>query len=415
MLVNKKDKKPDSIFLICLGIYISWQMAGIIGAIPGLRGAFQVAMAAITTFLAVFLTPNFLKKAFVENKGLLLIICVLLIVGIDFFKETSLDSLMMFLPVIVYFCSGIYLSDKDKSKCFIIWLLLNWIFKIAVTFSYLPSEELIVKRYDHLGYAEMDGIVRCIIGYSSIYLMTPFIILLLPYCKLVKGKKSTKAFIFISISLMIALVYLSQVSMMIFSLSLLLLAYYLLGKEKDGKIVNKKTYIILLIGIICVFIFRIELLTWVSSWGFLGDTVHNRVQGLLTVLQNDMDYIYSHYSGMLEGDSVINRFYAYAESVKAFFHNFFLGKLTPKALTSGGHSQIIDMGANYGIIVVVLWIAFNLYAYKQNKSKTVAMKSIILVYIYMIAISILNNFSVASVSLISFILIPQMLLKREVE
>ena len=166
----------------------------------------------------------------------------------------------------------------------------------------------------------------------------------------------------------------------------------------------------IVVGIlITIYILRIEILQALLNWDFLGATVSNRIQGLLDVLQNGSDYVSSNYTDMLEGDSVVNRFYSYEESFKALFHNFFLGYLTPNAYLVGGHSEIIDMWAKYGVLIAGSWIFIAVKIFRRNiKNCEKGKVAVSLVCVYVLLISILNNFSVASVGMLSYIFIPQL-------
>ena len=404
---NQKKQRANPIFLCALGIYLSWQMYGVFGAIPGLRGLFNILMSIMVIALAAIYTPQFIDKALVDHEGKIYLLLFILLLLFDFIAGGDFSVLMMFLPVLVYFSSWIYLKDKKPSKGLIIWILLNFIFKIIVTFFFLPGESLIIKKYDHLGYASSDGITRSVMGYSAVYLIVPTIILLLSYYKK-QTERRYKGFLILTIGLMLTIVLVSQVSMMLFATTILLTCYFVLKGENITKKTKTRMYVI--VGIlVLIYILRIEILETLLTWDFLGTTVLSRLQGLLDVLQGGMDYVSSNYTDMLEGDSVVNRFYSYRESFTALFHNFFLGYLTPNAHIVGGHSEIIDMWAKYGVLVAGAWIIIVQKTFKRNmRNHKTGKVAITLVYLYILLISILNNFSVNNVGIISYIFIPQL-------
>ena len=405
-IAGQSTKEPSRLFLIVFGAFLSWQIYGIFGAIPGLRGIFMIITASVSVFLAIIYTPNFFNKAFFEQKGWLILLTISLVFLVDYIADEDFSYMQFFIPLCVYFCAYVYLREKKVSKGFTLWIMLNIIFKIVITFLFYKDDPLIVKHYDHIGYASVDGIKRSIVGYSSIYLITPCVLLFLAYffCKKTKYRKSA----LITAILSVVIIYMSQVSAMIFSMTLL---FVLLFIAKGTNVKNKKSLIIMiLIFTLLLWLFAVPILNYVSKIEFLGPAFQNRVEGLIGVINGGMGYVDSTYTDMLEGDSVVNRFYSYEKSFEAFSHNFFLGKLTTDALAGEGHSQIIDMMSTYGIFSVLPWILFVLNTYKINVNKYKnSVVEVSLIYGYILLISILNNFGVSAVAMISLIMIPQFL------
>lgn len=156
--------------------------------------------------------------------------------------------------------------------------------------------------------------------------------------------------------------------------------------------------LLLLVGAIAILLFSPILIELLIKSGFLGEAVNERLEDIRLLLMGNQ---------MKETTDIMLRFNRYWTSISAFLSSFGMGALWNKSLSSGGHSQILDGFANYGVGYLVFIVAIaSFYKYICSKLSGDALRTYKIVFWIYIAISFLNTSIWAQIMQVLFVIIP---------
>ncbi len=165
---------------------------------------------------------------------------------------------------------------------------------------------------------------------------------------------------------------------------------------------NKRQYLTrILIVFVCGLILLICLPTiidWTVETGLFGEAINERLVEIKLLLTG---------SQLKTSADIMIRFDKYATSVSAFWKSFCMGALCNKSVSAGGHSEILDGFANYGIMFFGFIFAFNsFYKYILEKLSGYALRTYKTVFGIYIIMSMINTSTWAPIMLILFVIIP---------
>ncbi len=138
--------------------------------------------------------------------------------------------------------------------------------------------------------------------------------------------------------------------------------------------------------------------------GFFGEAVNQRLEEMRLLFLG----------GQLSAETdIMIRAEKYLTSITAFRKSFGMGALWNKSVTAGGHSEILDGFANYGILFVFFIFAVLCFGkYIRSKLSGKAAKIYRTVFNFYIIMSLLNTSAWAQTMLVLIVIIPFMCLNE---
>lgn len=405
--MRKIDKRI--LFYISAALCISWDLDGIATAVTWFDGKIRMAIGIIPVLYYCL----YCKKkdslftriifAFLTSFALFAVFGYLTGFESHIYKGISyifiIDSLMI---------AKVVIDEKLDTRPLLFMIVADFFFKSAVTLSRYDSNPTLMKEAG-VGYLATRGINHVIIQYQYVYIIPP--LLLLALCRFFNSKE-LKIRIFWGgfVAVCLVILFKSQMTMMYLLLPIALILYH--AYKKRGRITA--ALVAACAALLVIWFNLTAIITRLLRLDFLGNTVKNRLNGVLKIVNGGDEYVSSHYKGsMTMGDSAVNRVVAYERSFRAFFSNFFLGYFTPGRLAAGAHSSWIDVVCFYGIFVAipvyVMFIASYKWMRRQLPENHVEIDTI---FIYLIISGLLSNISFLHVYMVLFVFITAFLYKK---
>ncbi len=224
---------------------------------------------------------------------------------------------------------------------------------IACLFSiYRLIEHPEISRYLSTGHAyEYTNVdVRGVVSFGVVYgIVYAFPILI---DKIVQ-KNTNKKFVWLLAMIVFLLtIVLAQFTISIFLCVFSFAVYFFLKKSKNKSPLFRRV-ILILMSFLAVFSFE-GILAIVIEKELFPYEVHARLEEI---------YMFFNSNTIIVGSDIFSRVDKYTTSINTFFSNYMLGKAMFGNGTIGGHSEILDTLAEYGLIYFVLWVCFfkNIY------------------------------------------------------
>ncbi len=406
MGIIKSEKTFYNIFLQFLVCVILWIATG------GTIGFFTIKGMTLAVFLTAFLLwfifAGWEDERFYSQLFKLiwpLIICfsflgVYLFVGVN--STIVKPNLINLAYVLVFASIFLYYSrnwSKYKSKVFIAFWLIDILIACVYSIYRLRSEPNLA-RLLATGYSSPStaGVVSFGITYG-LALFFPFFV----WCLFDKNCKWKYRILIILALIVFALTILFAaftIAILLTLLSVALVIYFKIRYKfaKKFKLISIIVLCVLLIGGI-VFLDNILLALSTASW--VPDAVGVRFKELLDLIKGDIS----------KSSDVYLRYEVYATSVKAIFDNYLFGYQLFGNSVPGGHSEILDMFANYGVICFIFCTLFfvKFYTYvKQYLSKDAL--AIYKISIIILVLQSLINTSMWSPTMVIFMFIEPLFL-----
>jgi len=170
-------------------------------------------------------------------------------------------------------------------------------------------------------------------------------------------------------------------------------------KNLNNKNIFRRIMIMVSVSVPMIFLLP-TLLDIISDSGLLGYAVVERLNEISMFLRGEQ----------INNTDMFIRFLLYQMSISAFFSSYGMGALWFDSVKSGGHSEILDGLANYGVIYMIFIFALiSFYKYILSTMRTKDAKHIyIIIFCIYIAMSFLNTSTWAQMMLALFVIIPFM-------
>ena len=163
---------------------------------------------------------------------------------------------------------------------------------------------------------------------------------------------------------------------------------------------KRKAIILAALCLVPLFVFVPDVLSAIAKSSFFGDAVSQRLNELSQLLTGDLI--------VTQNTDIILRLEKYTQSIDSIKHSYGLGAIFDSSATSGGHSELLDGFASYGIIYVLFVIAtVSFYRYVVTQMRSSKAKRIYkIVFGVFILISTFNTSTWAPMMQVLFVIIP---------
>ncbi len=402
--VSAGQKITHKLIVVLSCAFISFYQGGIWLLIPPLNGtiAFGISLLLVFLILTSQKNRNFLcydMKIYGIATFMLLSLVYMFFSHESFTKSGFLISFYCF----VMMCIGAYMQSKEKErKIILLYILAEVIFKEICDIYELAKNPMIIRDsgFDVLS-VNGTGIEK-LVNIPSLY--TFAVIYFIVLCNFKRSKHKILSAAYMALTLYV--LYLAQMSLPLL-LTIIITLYILIVKTVDIK------KILLFSVIFCLF-FMVLLptgLNWILKNSFFPIEVTKRLQDVYDIFFRDASFaeIINEYSTGLEKSytSTQGRLAYYIQSIRAMGHNFFLGELTPKKYTPGGHSTWIDYIAKFGFTIFVYYYSLIIHSSNQFKENDYEGKKVLIaVSIFYLISGLLNSFQIVLFTMHMFIIVP---------
>lgn len=402
---ERRISSLNGLFFLTVSIAcISWNISGLVSAIPGVRGMMMLIIEGLC-ILSYFTMPRYKDINFSNIIILYLIssISVYVYQYITGYNSDSFNWFSMVFPFSFLFIGKILIDNVKIGNFIFKFLLFDVIIKFLVTMTVYPSNPTVMKEAV-LGYANASGIMHLVIQYGFVYLLPVFVILSYSCAMEEHFQKSKRIRWGCFLTFLLIILFLSQMTMQIFLVPVMLVLFHIY--KKNGTL--SRVIIPVAIIAIALWLFLPRLLQMMINSGVFGSAVELRLSGILKVLSGGSGYVTATFTGnMSEGDTVVNRIAAYQMSIEAAINNFWVGYASKDFVRSGGHSTWIDFIANFGIGISILIYYLFVKSYRWIKKQyNEYVYEIDIIFIYLVLAGVVSNISVSNIFLSLYILIP---------
>lgn len=405
----KANRKKYSLSTLLVMIPILYFNSCTMGFIKDQSFVLPVVILVTIAWLLMYIC----EKGTVEISAMVTLIPILAVIMfllvLNFFNlsnnistiNTTLQNsiyILVFMLVFIAYSGDEY--EKDRSAIVGVWCF-DTVASCVYTIYRLELNPLL-SRYMSTGsfYEYTDSAtLRGVISFGGVYGLVLVSVALLAIAYRRKTKKINCIFLMI--------IYCALIIRAQFMISIVLLfagLMYVVVINHFNK--QNKIYglIVLIVGGSLLSLFLPDLLLWIIRTDFFGEALNQRLEEIRLLLTG----------GQLSAETdMILRLEKYLASLSAFGKSLGLGALWDKSVTAGGHSEILDGFANYGLIFIVFIIAIiSFRKYIDSKLSGESLKIYKIVFGIYIMMSLLNTSTWAPMMLVLFVVIPFMCLNE---
>ncbi len=337
-----------------------------------------------------------------------LIICMILLL---IFSITGLNSKHISLSFenIIYFIIFISLFlyfgknwDDKRNKTIVVFWIVDTVVACIYSIYRLRLQPTLARDLS-TGMGEIQN-ARGVIAFGVVYGMVLFIPILMWLVfsanEQKKLRKRSRLIWAAVLTIMLYAIILAQFTIAIFLALLGIVLWWSYTFIRKKKSLHRIIYIvIILIFLIGIFLSLEQIFLSILEWNILPFEVVKRIKELIE---------FFHIGRLSEGSDALLRYSLYEESFGAIFDNYLLGYCLLGRGVVGGHSEILDMIANYGISYFVLFMTSVLRIVKKisnsmfNETRGIFLISTILLLLQ----SIINTSFMSSIMGIYIVIIP---------
>ena len=414
---NQRDPLLNLLFLLLSCLFISSVQGGLWMLVPFLNGTIAFGISIVIFFLS--LIDRKIMRFFATQQfggGILLFLLLSFIYMLT--EEESFTSSQFFTIsqcFVIMLIAAHYSVDAKERRPFLIFYFFDLLVKLAANmyYAYLHPEMI---RDSQLETFSINGTgFEKMVNIPVLYVLATICYIIFSNFKITKHK--------ILLLLFVAAVFwlLIQAEMNLVMLTTFIVCLLVLFIHPKY---YKQTLIIAALFGFILLIFSKGILGFIIEHEWFGDTTRNRLEDLYTIffkgnsVWDNIRYYYTH-AYRYENSSTIIRLYSYINSIKAFFHNFFLGTWTPNAIAHGGHSIWLDLVARYGFLILIYYRSLLKYQFHLLKDTDIQNRKAVISFIAaFIFLGIFNNFPLHYFTIQLYILLPyfkELIVKKEVK
>lgn len=358
-----QNRNPVSKSIICPLLIIFYFNSCLSGFI---KGASFLKYLVIAVFLLFFLMEkNHLvwKRFFRISKALLVCIGFLGVVYVIEFLANKTTFIAdppffncIYMAIIIYIYAAYSAPDKYRERkiIFNFWLI-DTLISCIFTIIRLESNPQLARylaagttsRQIYLAGIDTRGVVSYGVIYGLLFII-PFLIQ-----KILDEKKKLP-------SLLILLVFLTTIIKAQFSIAIILalaLCLYTLFLRNPENTLSILSFMCILT---LIMLLLPSIITWILNHDLFYSETEKRLEEILVFLNGDSLY----------GTDMASRFTRYSSSIQSIFESVFLGQVfIPTKTEPGGHSEILDSIAKFGIFYTTMLFHYFISVYKDVKKR----------------------------------------------
>ena len=412
----KSNPITEFCVLILSMLYLSYLHNGVRVLIPFFNGtiAFGIMLILDAILLSDFDTREKMRSRFPSGIAIAMALgLVFVIVGEEPFLNSFALTTIHCLTVMLI--ASYYEEREDLRKILLGFYLIETLLSIGVNAYYMAVDpQLIHRANDDTMIATGNGLLNMVNLYALYEAAVLYYIALANF-------RRCKNKILVCL-LLIAIFYIILNAQMTILLLTTIFVTVIIGFVRPEH--YKKALLIIGLISVAVIVASGNILSWAISNQIFGDRTTVRLKDIYAIFyQGDsissvLSYYGQQFNGRMSFSSVQGRLICYVQSIKAFFHNFFIGFLTPNALPIGEHSSWLDYVAKYGVLIFALYksiVQYLVTVYK--KSDNCDKKAIVCFSIVYIVMGLINAVNIRYFFLYVYLLIPYLsdiLVKKKV-